>query len=80
MLLAGSMTLEYYRGSSRPGSNEVTHVKLHKHTSECFPRFSSFIFLCDMLKGTLAVILALFDFAKRVEFGSSRPDVMVSVR
>ena len=42
-----SITLEYYRGSARPGSNEVIHVKLRKRKSACFELFSSFMFLCD---------------------------------
>jgi len=46
---------------------------VRKHASERFPRFSSFLFLCDMLKGALAVILALFDFAKGVNSGSTDP-------
>jgi len=45
------------------------HVILRNHASERFPRFSSFIFLCDMLKGALPVILALFHFAKGVSSG-----------
>ena len=40
-------TLEYLRGSGRPGSNEVIHVKLRKRKSARFQLFSSFIFLCD---------------------------------
>jgi len=36
------ITLEYYRGSARPGSNEVIHVKLRKRKSARFQLFSSF--------------------------------------
>ena len=42
-----SLTLEYYRRSARPGSNEVIHVKLRKRKSGCFELFSSFMFLYD---------------------------------
>jgi len=38
-------SLEYYRGSSRAGSNEVTHVKLRKRASAGFQLFSSFFFV-----------------------------------
>jgi len=41
-------TLEYYRGSDRPGSNVVIRVKLRKRKSARFQLFSSFIFLCDL--------------------------------
>jgi len=41
------LTLEYYRGSARPGSNEVIHVKLRKRKLARFQLFSSFMFLCD---------------------------------
>jgi len=41
------LTLEYYRRSTRPGSNEVIHVKLRKRMSARFELFSSFMFLCD---------------------------------
>jgi len=41
------VTLECYRGSPRPGSNEVMHVKLRKRKSAGFELFSSFMFLCD---------------------------------
>jgi len=44
-----------------------------KHVSERFPRFSSFIFLCDILKGALAVILTLSAFAKGVSSGHADP-------
>jgi len=40
-------SLEYYRGSARPGSNEVIHVKLRKRKSARFEPFGSFMFLCD---------------------------------
>jgi len=40
------LTLEYYRGSARPGSNEVIHVKLRKRKSARFELFSSFLLLC----------------------------------
>jgi len=40
-------TLEYYRGSARPQSNEVIHVKLRKQKSAHFELFSTFMFLCD---------------------------------
>ena len=42
-----SLALEYYRGSARPGSNEVIHVKLRKRKSVRFELFSTFMFLCD---------------------------------
>jgi len=48
-------------------------VQLRKRASERFQLFSSFIFLCDLEIGALAVIVTLFDFAKervRHEFGS----------
>jgi len=41
------LTLEYYRRSARPGSNEIIHVKLRKRKSARFELFSSFMFLCD---------------------------------
>jgi len=40
-------TMECYRGSARPGSNEVIHVKLRKRKSARFQLFSSFMFLRD---------------------------------
>jgi len=41
------LTLEYYRGSARPGSNEVIHIKLRKRKSARFQLFNSFMFLYD---------------------------------
>jgi len=39
------VTLEYHRGSGRPGSNEVIHVKLRKRASARFQLFSSLFFV-----------------------------------
>jgi len=63
-----------YCGSSWLGSNEVTTWKVRKHASERFPRF---IFLCDMLKSAITVILALFDFAKVVSSGHADPTLQL---
>jgi len=41
------LTLEYYRRSARPRSNEVIHVKLRKRKSARFELLSGFMFLCD---------------------------------
>jgi len=42
------LALESFGGFTKPLSNAVTTRYLRKHASECFPRFSSFIFLCDL--------------------------------
>jgi len=38
-------TLEHYRGSGRPRSNEIIHVKLRKHASARFQLSSSLFFV-----------------------------------
>ena len=60
----------------------MTTWNLRKYASERFPRFSSWIFSCDLLIAARAVVLTLFDFAvwgKGCDFGSCWPDVIVSV-
>jgi len=63
-------TLEYYRGQWLPESNAVTTWNLREHASECFPRFSTFIFLCTLFIRARAVVLALFHLAKAVVSGT----------
>jgi len=61
----------------------MTPCYVRKDASERFPRFSSFIFLCDLLTGTPVVALALLDFPvsrKGCDFGSRVPDDTVNVR
>jgi len=57
------LTLDCYCGFHKPKASTVTTCYIRKEASERFPRFSSFIVLCDLLIGSPAVALALLDFA-----------------
>jgi len=76
------LTLDCYCGFHKPKASAVTTCYIRKDASERFPRFSSFIFSCDLLIGAPAVALALLDFAvsRKGDFGSRVPDDIVSVR
>jgi len=77
------LTLDCYCGFHKPEASAVTTCYIPKDASERFPRFSSFIVLCDLVIGAPVVALALSDFAvlrKGCDFGSRVPDDIVSVR
>jgi len=74
------LTLDCYCGFHKPKASAATTCYIRKDASERFPRFSSFIFLCDLLISAPAVTLALLGFAlqkKGCDFGSRVPDDIV---
>jgi len=75
------LTLDCYCGFQKPKASAVTTCYISKDASERFPRFSSFIVLCDLLIGAPVAALALLDFAvwrKVCDFGSRVPDDIIT--
>ena len=73
------LTLDWFGGFVKPWSDAVITWNLRKHASERFPRFSSFIILCDVERCACGHLRS-YRFCKGSEFWSRWPDVIVSVR